>query len=90
VRIKRGSQTGLFSVEFLNLDDKKFMMSEMLAVGIEVNLFVDGSAIPWNFHSSVCQRNFLVAGKRISVFRKRNTKKLQGSIVKIPTVCPKI
>jgi hypothetical protein len=62
----------------------------MLAVGIEINVFVSGSAIPRNFHSSVCQRNFVAAGKRISGFRKRNTKTLQGFMVRIPTVCAKI
>jgi hypothetical protein len=72
------SQTGLFSVEiikfgWLKIYDIQLVRSEMVEVGMEVNVFVGGSSIPRNFHTSVCQRNFLAAGKRISVFRKRNT-----------------
>jgi hypothetical protein len=53
----------------------------MLALGIAINVFVGGSATLRNVRLSVCQWNLLAEGKRIPMFRKRNTKNLQRFMV---------
>jgi hypothetical protein len=53
-----------------------------------INAFTSEFGTHRKVHPSLCQWNFLAEG-RISVFRKRNTKKLQWFTVCIPFVCRK-